>query len=842
MAVPPVRQYQQYPNQSYNNSQKHPAANNRNLNPNDPQGFKIMQSQSNGTNPTPTPTPPHILHQSVPAPVQVQFNHPAYIDHLQRKRSFIDEFSQQQQQQQHLSPSSSASSFSDTPSPTSTTAASTASITPNATTSFVFQKRPRYESSYLSFSLAKTTPTTYSDYKITECSRSDLNTNPNPNPKSESSSSSATVEIATDTTTIATKSKTNQAPRKRRKTKTICLSCVARKIRCDKGKPICKNCLKRQVACVYPRLDPTDDDEGEFNLLEALARSNSANYKDEENNGDPNKQRRRSNDVSTGGALSSEGVDYIMNQVEGAEVGITNKGTLVLPSQQPEKFTRFPALFKDPNMLNYRLYSQIDFQFVEYYTTQYYMKLSKYFPVQKAFLNIFGHSFTFPHLIHIIMGLVSLDFYHNASKLYVEQKNGRMTLKPKIPEAKLIMERDSYLKFSEFHQTKSISLFRKHLKVEDEHEGMTTLTASVLQFMYYIFSPNYKFIDEGFFNLASGISHIYQSTKRRKFFNTQDVIPSESLKIITKPIPYTKQELAQAYAPIYLYGLLDPTPFETSPQSLERLRENQKTYKAAIQSLLDCFYETTKLENPETDFLNILIRWTIDHALIPQFQHLVVVEKDPRSLIIMAHFLMLLSSMINLEIWSQSTFVEEINYVEDTLNNLFSFDSPDYIQVPFSEFENGNKADGESQRSQREKECKHWISWLDVPKKLIYELASRDLDGVPTTFNFNNNATATTDINNNNQHGTSGTTVDGSSSSHPHHGDYPAGSGRLNHNSHGNVGVDINELPVLPVLPALPESRHLAGSLFDGLTYDATNEGGDGPSTGSSMGSSSSFE
>ncbi|GME77723.1 unnamed protein product [Ambrosiozyma monospora] len=703
---------QQYPNQSYNNPQTFiPPGNpnlNPNINPNYPQSFIIMQTQANGSNPSQPPAslPPHVPQQlPPPPPVQPQFSHPAYIDHLQRKRSFMDEFPQQQ----HLSPSSSASSFSNTPSPTSAIVASATSIASNPSSSVVSLKRPRLES--FSSSLSQTTSTTCSDEKITECSRSDPD--PNLNTDSTSFSSSATVEIAADTTTKTktTKAKAKDAPRKRRKTKTICLSCVARKIRCDKGKPICKNCWKRQIACVYPRLDPTDEDEGGFNLLEALAGNNSTNSKDGEN-GDK-KQHHRSNDVSTGGALSAAGVDYIMNQVEGAEVGMTPNGSLVLPSQQPEKFTRFPALFKDTNMNNYRIYSQIDFQFVEYYTTQYYMKLSKYFPVQKAFLNIFGHSFTFPHLIHIIMGLVSLDFYHNASRLYVEQKDGRMTLKPKIPEAKLIMERNSYLKLSEFHQTKSISLFRKHLKVEDEHEGMTTLTASVLQFMYYIFSPNYKFIDEGFFNLASGISHIYQSTKKRKFFNTQDVIPSESLKIITKPIPYTKEELAQAYAPIYLYGLLDQTEFETSPESCQRLDKNRDTLKAAIDSLLDCFYETTKAKNPETDFLNILIRWTIDHALIPQFQYLVVVERDPRSLIIMAHFLMLLSSMINLEFWSQSTFVEEINYLEDTLTGLFNLDAPNSIRVPasvvpVSDFENGDTVDEETQR---EKECRlRWCS------------------------------------------------------------------------------------------------------------------------------------
>ncbi|GME98190.1 unnamed protein product [[Candida] boidinii] len=521
----------------------------------------------------------------------------------------------------------------------------------------------------------------------------------------------------------------------RKKSKTGCTCCKLRKVKCDETHPNCINCMKRGIQCIYGA-QSKDQNNSKLLLKKKPGMSNDKVALDPNSpaNGEMSSvgpySIKNFNDLSYnyalyeeyllgyGGSLSQSTTNYLLSLTPGSEIDIKT-GRFVLPSQTTKDLifcllqldntldSDIRECLLDENISNeelqkvmgerrkfyyqrkLQLYSRINFEFVEYFTTQYYFKLSENNTVQKGYLAAFGLSHKYEHMLHLFLALISLDFYQNGSKIYIEQKQGKNTSRPRISDSRLKTERKDYLKLSQYHHAKSLELFHPNSKPKSIEEALTSTVAALLQLVYYSLSPDYKMTDPAFFKLAAGLSYFYQSGK--PVYPTNTII-HKAIFTVAHHEDLSKYRLnqSQIFFPRYITDLLSLQPFEEGGQSASvielHINNYHDYYITAINDLFVGYKQVFNTELPEHDFIAILTRWIID--LPSEFQVLIGM-KDSRALIIFAHYIMLLQSMVPVDSWNRLVMNEELKHIDLMLE-------------------------------------KDWKPWLNVPYYCASDLASND--------------------------------------------------------------------------------------------------------------------
>ncbi len=321
-------------------------------------------------------------------------------------------------------------------------------------------------------------------------------------------------------------------------------------------------------------------------------------------------------------------------------------------------------------------WSTMDLQLILHFSTSFYLRLS----TKPVLRNIWCTAlpplaYKYNYLMRMLLAISALDFEYNAPN-----------------DKKLVHNGRSHYDFlAKYHQTKSLEDFKYCLHPQNSDEAIAVMCTSFFNLIFLTASPEHRLSDADFFKIAKGIKPV--------FFESQAAIASSVFAPLIQFYGPKNGNIKSSDFPHYLYQLLNIQDFETerltlkefteiptiegfsfdfynrtpvlssSSQSSRNITANENTYRnnllfshvylSAISDLEREFSNIYNIEDPETDYISVISRWV---SFVPNEFVTLIDQDDPRALIIVAHFIMLLYSLPN--IWWLTPLQDELDYIE----------------------------------------------------------------------------------------------------------------------------------------------------------------------------------
>ncbi|ODV95311.1 hypothetical protein PACTADRAFT_33885 [Pachysolen tannophilus NRRL Y-2460] len=343
--------------------------------------------------------------------------------------------------------------------------------------------------------------------------------------------------------------------------------------------------------------------------------------------------------------------------------------------------------------------STITIKLMHYFSKIYYKKLPTYSSKQKSWFSLFSYfGLEYDHVLHMLLAVSVLDLYNLKIYTHKVSKDDLLNL----------TNDEDYLKIAQQHSSESLRKLQNNLcKTDDDMSkksstAVVDLATSLANLLYIFLNPLHKLGDSIFYNMSKLIREIFMknsfviSTKKFEYqsFNNATVDWYSRNIGLTNLFVKSKSEVQMSFLPVYLFGLVNLTTFniydsydDNETQSKLISDAQQKSIYMLFAELINLGRKIDFIEENEPDLIRVLLRWPVS---IPCSFIESLAQRNPISLIIVAHYIMFLCSNYICAV-SNGQFKED--YFDEIFKNEISYidDLLDY----------------------------KWKPWIDVPKRVV---------------------------------------------------------------------------------------------------------------------------
>lgn len=357
--------------------------------------------------------------------------------------------------------------------------------------------------------------------------------------------------------------------------------------------------------------------------------------------------------------------DMKLNEEEETEVSslMTYPSAIAgsLPSQAAGTFMLTSSAPPENQLMNYLCFTRLNSKLQAYFENVYIPKISVIPVVRQSWSCLFWKSFHYPPVMHISMALSLGSLFYDAELLaYNGKKEPVLGLNDPL----------NYKEMAELHYQEFLRCSRTSNGCQSKNFAniFTYISTATLHVLYHVTSICGSFCDPHFFKLARTGSSMYkESIQVVEFEQTNENYYQNDLFFECAQLPdnlvvnsekdgvaeyldmsyycsHSTPVVAQSiwlFFPSYLYQIIEQQTFE-SDETYQNLQINFEILKRSIDMLRREYNLVYNNYKPESDSLRVLLRWP---SLISEDLFEPLRLQDPRLLIVIAHFIVLLRSL-----------------------------------------------------------------------------------------------------------------------------------------------------------------------------------------------------